>query len=576
MKSTEYFYDYPRYSNIKEMMKASVEKYAENVAFILKEKSEKNVNYKKITYREFGKQIEDFGAGLFELGLQGKRIAIIGKNRYEWALSYVSILLGDMTAVPLDKGLTDIEIRNSLLQSKADCIIFEEKYYEIIRQLKNEEEINLKELICMDKIDGVKSVNDVMTLGSKERKEEYINCEVCCDEMRILLFTSGTTSASKGVMLTQRNIVENIHSMKCVETFYPNDVNLAFLPYHHTFGSTGQLIMLASGVATAFPDGLRHIAENFREYQVSLFVGVPLLIESIYGKIEKEIEKQGKTKLIQRAKKVSNFLLKCGINVRRKLFKQIINQLGGSMRLMISGAAGLDKEVAKNLNELGIRTIQGYGLTETSPVIAAENDKYIKYGSVGFPMKNVVIEIVDKDENGIGEIRVKGPNVMLGYYENEEATNAVLKDGWFYTGDLGYLDEDGFLFVTGRKKNVIVLKSGKKVFPEELEELVNKIDVVKESMVFGFPKEDDVDVSVKIQYDEEIRKEKYATLSDEEFEKMVWNEIKKINKEMPKYKYMKHMILTTEDFIKTTTAKIKRFEEMKRILEENPIQNDTN
>ena len=237
------------------------------------------------------------------------------------------------------------------------------------------------------------------------------------------------------------------------------------------------------------------------------------------------------------------------------------------MRLMISGAAGLDKEVAKNLNELGIRTIQGYGLTETSPVIAAENDKYIKYGSVGFPMKNVMVEVVQKDENGIGEIRVKGPNVMLGYYENEEATKAVLKDGWFDTGDLGYFDEEGFLFVTGRKKNVIVLKSGKKVFPEELEELVNKIDVVKESMVFGFPKEDDVDVSVKIQYDEDVRKEKYVELSDEEFEKVVWNEIKEINKEMPKYKYMKHMILTTEDFIKTTTAKIKRFEEMKKILE---------
>lgn len=548
-------------------MNASVQKHAENVAFILKEKSEKNVNYQKITYREFGEQVNRFGAGLFELGLQGKRIAIIGKNRYEWALSYVSILLGDMTAVPLDKGLTDIEIRNSLLQSKADCIIFEEKYFDIISQLKNEGEINLKELICMEKIDGVKSVEDVMALGSKERKDEYMNCEVCSNEMRILLFTSGTTSASKGVMLTQRNIVENIYSMKCVETFYPSDVNLAFLPYHHTFGSTGQLIMLASGVATAFPDGLRHIAENFREYQVSLFVGVPLLIESIYGKIEKEIEKQGKAKLIQCAKKVSNFLLKCGIDVRRKLFKQIINQLGGNMRLMISGAAGLDKEVAKNLNELGIRTIQGYGLTETSPVIAAENDKYIKYGSVGFPMKNVAVEISEKDENGIGEIRVKGPNVMLGYYENEEATRAVLKDGWFDTGDLGYFDEEGFLFVTGRKKNVIVLKSGKKVFPEELEELVNKIDVVKESMVFGFPKEDDVDVSVKIQYDEDVRKEKYAELSDEEFEKVVWNEIKEINKEMPKYKYMKHMILTTEDFIKTTTAKIKRFEEMKKILE---------
>lgn len=567
MKSTQYFYDYPRYSNIKEMMKASMEKYAENIAFIIKKMKDKKVEYQNITYQKFGEQINQLGAGLYELGLKGKRIAIIGKNCYAWALSYVSILLGDMTAVPLDKGLTEIEIRNSVIQSKADCIIFEEKYYDIVKELKNDEQTNLKEWICMEKIEGVKCLEEVSKMGSEASKTEYRDCQVSSDEMRILLFTSGTTSSSKGVMLTQRNIAENIYSMKCVETFFPTDRNLAFLPYHHTFGSTGQLIMLASGVATAFPDGLRHIAENFREYKISLFVGVPLLIESIYGKLEKEIVKQGKEKLIRRAKKVSNFLKNIGIDVRRKLFKQIIDQLGGSLRLIVSGAAGLDKQVAQGFNELGIRVIQGYGLTETSPVVAAENDRYIKYGSVGFPMKNVTIEIVNKDEMGIGEIRVKGPNVMLGYYENEEATNQVLKDGWFYTGDLGYIDKEGFLFITGRKKNVIVLKNGKKVFPEELEELVNRIDVVKESMVFGMPKEDDVDVSVKIQYDETVREEKYATLSEEEFEKVVWQKIKEINQEMPKYKYMKHMILTTEDFIKTTTAKIKRFEEIQKITE---------
>lgn len=560
MKSTEYFYDYPRYQNIKEMMCDSIKKYAQNAAFLFKNKC-------KITYQEFGEQVKFLGTGLFELGMKAKRIAIIGKNRYEWALSYVAVLLGDMTVVPLDKGLTDIEIRNSLIQSKADAIIFEEKYLDVVQELKEEGKTNLQELICMDKIDSIKSVEDVLELGKKGNIAEYENQKIASDEMRILLFTSGTTSASKAVMLTHRNIVENIYSMKCVETFYETDVNLAFLPYHHTFGSTGQLIMLASGVATAFPDGLRHIAENFREYKVSIFVGVPLLIEAIYSKIQKELEKQGKTKMVNNAKKVSNFLLKFGVDIRRKLFKQIIENLGGSMRLIISGAASLDKEVAKNFNELGIRVIQGYGLTETSPVIAAENDKYRKDGSVGFPMRNVEIKIVDKDEKGIGEIIAKGPNVMLGYYENEEATKEVLKDGWFYTGDLGYIDQEGYLFVTGRKKNVIVLKNGKKVFPEELEELVNKIDVVQECMVFGLPKEDDVDVSVKIQYDEEIRKQKYPDASDEEFEKIVWNQIKEINKEMPKYKYMKHLILTTEDFIKTTTAKIKRFEEMKKILE---------
>ena len=568
MKNTEYFYDYPKFNNIKEMINNAVEKYSENTAFIIKNTNEKKTNYKYITYKEFGEEVNLFGNGLFQLGMKGKRIAIIGKNRYEWVLSYVSILLGDIIAVPLDKGLTEIEIRNSLIQSKADCIIFEKSYFDILNNLKNEGVANLKELICMDEIDGVKNIQDVIELGKTKDDEEYKNCSVNSDEMRIILFTSGTTSASKAVMLSQRNITENIHSMKCVESILSTDINLAFLPYHHTFGSTGQLIMLSSGTTTAFPDGLRHIAENFREYKISLFVGVPLLIEAIYEKIEKEIEKQGKTKLINKAKKISNFLLKFGIDIRRKLFKQVINQLGGNMRMIISGAAGLDKRVAKGLNELGIRTIQGYGLTETSPVIAAENDKYIKYGSVGFPMKNVKVEIDNPDEKGIGEIRVKGPNVMLGYYENEEATNEVLKDGWFYTGDLGYIDEEGYIFITGRKKNVIVLKNGKKIFPEELEELVNKLDVVKECMVFGLPKDDDVDVSIKIQYDDNVRKNKYGKMSDEEFEKMIWNQIKEINKKMPTYKYMKHMILTTDDFIKTSTAKIKRFEEVKKILED--------
>ena len=562
MKNTEYFYDYPRYSNLKELLGASIKKYAENPAFLFKDK-------RKITYREFGEQVKFFGNGLFQLGMKGKRIAIIGKNRYEWILSYVAVLLGDITVVPLDKGLTDTEIENSLKQSKADAIIFEEKYFEVIQTLQ--EKTNLQELICMDKIEGVKNIEDVIELGKKADTKEYENQEIASSQMRIILFTSGTTSSSKAVMLTQKNIAENIYSMKCVERFLETDVNLAFLPYHHTFGSTGQMMMLASGVATAFPDGLRHISENFREYKVSVFVGVPLLIEAIYGRIENELVKQGKMKTVNQAKKVSNFLLKFGIDVRRKLFKQIIDNLGGSMRMIISGAASLDKEVARSFNELGIKVIQGYGLTETSPVIAAENEKYSKYGSVGFPMRNVEVKIVDKDEKGIGEIIAKGPNIMLGYYQNEEATKEVLKDGWFYTGDLGYFDEEGYLFITGRKKNVIVLKNGKKVFPEELEELVNQIDVVKESMVFGFPKDDDVDVSVKIQYDETVRKEKYSDLSDEEFEKMVWNQIKEINKELPKYKYMKHLILTTEDFIKTTTAKIKRFEEIKKILENKKI-----
>ena len=283
----------------------------------------------------------------------------------------------------------------------------------------------------------------------------------------------------------------------------------------------------------------------------------------------KEIEKKGKTKLINTIKKVSNVLRKCHIDVRRKLFKQVIDALGGHMRFVISGGAPLDKRVSQGFTELGIEVAQGYGLTETAPVIAAENYKKKRYGSVGVPLENVEVEILNKDANGIGEVVTKGPNVMLGYYENEEATKAVLKDGWFHTGDLGYFDKDGYLFLTGRQKDMIVLKNGKKVFPEELEVLVNRIDIVEESMVFGLPDEidkNDVKISVKVVYNKDIAKEKYPNASEEDLRKIIWEQIKEINKTFPPYKYIKNLILSDEELIKTTTKKVKRQEEMKKIL----------
>ena len=283
----------------------------------------------------------------------------------------------------------------------------------------------------------------------------------------------------------------------------------------------------------------------------------------------KEIEKQGKTKLIKNAMKISNFLLKFHIDIRRKLFKPVIEALGGELRFVISGGAPADPEISKGFNNLGIKTVQGYGLTETSPVIAAEDDKYMKNGSVGRQMINDTIEIANKDENGIGEIRVKGPNVMIGYYEMPEETESVLKDGWFYTGDLGYIDEKGYLIITGRNKNMIVLKNGKKVFPEELETLINRIELVEECFVFGLPDENDkndVKLSVKIVYSKEVAQEKYKDKSENELFKIIWDEIKKLNTTFPRYKHIQNMILSSEELIKTTTKKIKRQEEMKRII----------
>ena len=388
--------------------------------------------------------------------------------------------------------------------------------------------------------------------------------------MSILLFTSGTTSKSKAVMLNQRGIATNIYDMLLVESFYENDVNIAFLPFHHIFGSTGMLVMLASGLKTVFPDGLRYIKQNLLEYKVSVFVGVPILIDKMYSTIVNEIEKQGKTKLINFAIGLSNILLKFHIDIRRKVFKELINALGGSMRLIISGGAPLDLKVSKWFNQIGIHLVQGYGLTETSPVISAENDINIKYGSVGIPMDHTNVKIENPDSSGIGEIAVKGPNVMLGYYKDIEQTKSVIKDGWFYTGDLGYLDKDGFLFITGRKKDLIVLKNGKKVFPEEIEILVNRLDEVEESFVYGLPDKDDknnVKIAVKIVYNKEAVKRRHSEMSEKELEEYLWSKIKDINKTLPMYKYIKHMTITDEPLIKTTTNKIKRKEELNKILE---------
>lgn len=570
MKSKEKnkFRDVPVFNNIKEVIENSVKLYKDNVAFVTKiKKEDKSVEYINHTYQNLLDDINSFGTSLYKLGLKGKRIAICGRNRYEWVVAHLSNLFGGIVSVPIDKELQLNELEDSLVRSKADAIVFDEKYEENISIIKQNGRTNIHNFICMSNIDGYTKFEDLLKDGKKEVQngtDEFIKNKVNSETMSILLFTSGTTSKSKAVMLNQKAIAANIADMLMVESLYPTDTNIAFLPFHHIFGSTGMLVMLATGVRTVFPDGLKYIKQNLKEYGVSVFVGVPLLVNKMYENIEKEIEKQGKTKIINFATKVSNFLLKFHIDIRRKLFKQVLDGLGGKMRFIISGGAPLDKKVSVKFNEFGVHLIQGYGLTETCPVIAAENDKYVRSGSVGFPMNHVTVEIVNKDKDGIGEVRVKGPNIMMGYYENEEATNKVLKDGWFYTGDLGYIDKDGFLFLTGREKDVIVMKNGKKVFPEELEILVNKLPEVEESFIYGMAQKGDKNnpmISVKIVYNKDAIKGR----NEKELHDILWAKIKEINKTLPPYKYIKNMILTDEPLIKTTTHKIKRKEELAKI-----------
>lgn len=563
-----------KFENIKEIIYHSATVYSDNIAFTTKIKNSGDVEYINHTYSDLLEDINSFGTALYRHGLQNKRVAIVGHNSYEWAVAHLSNLLGGIVSVPLDKGLQLGELESSLIRSRVQAIVFDEKLKDVIKEIKRNNKTSIKYYICTSKIPDFLYFYDLLLNGRDDIEKgylEYVNHKVDSYKMSILLFTSGTTSKSKAVMLNQYGIATNVYDMQLVESFYDDDVNIAFLPYHHIFGSTGMLVMLASGVKTVFPDGLKYIQKNLVEYKVSVFVGVPVLIDKMHSTIIKELEKQGKTKLINFMIKFSNALMKLHIDIRRILFKPLINALGGNMRFIISGGAPLDKKVAKWFNDIGIHLVQGYGLTETSPVISAEDDTFIRYGSVGKIMKSVEVKIEDKDANGIGEIVVKGPNVMLGYYNEPELTKEVLENGWFHTGDLGYIDADGFLFITGRKKNLIVLKNGKKVFPEELEILINRLDGVEESFVYGLPDKEDlnnVKVAVKIVYNEVAIKMKYPDINEQELHDIFWTKIKEINKTLPMYKYIKHLDLSREPLVKTTTNKVKRDEELKKVLKE--------
>lgn len=356
------------FNNIKEIIYHSAEVYKEKIAFVIKHKENKKIRYENITYQRLLEDINKLGTALYHLKLKGKRIAVIGRNRYEWALAHLSNLLGGIISVPLDKDLQYEELENSLVRSKADCIIFDEKLVDKVEEIKNQNQTSLTQYICMSELEGYKSVNGLIKEGEKliaNGEQEYIEQEIDENVMNILLFTSGTTSQSKAVMLSQKNIASNIYAMQCVEDIRETDTNIAFLPFHHIFGSTCIIMMLASGVKTVFPDGLRYIQQNLKEYKVTLFVGVPVLIEAMYKTIMKEIDRQGKTKLIKTAIVISNILLKFHIDIRRKLFKQVIDALGGELRFVISGGAPADPKISKGFNDLGIKTVQGYGLSET-------------------------------------------------------------------------------------------------------------------------------------------------------------------------------------------------------------------
>ena len=571
-------YEGSQIEDMKDLLRQTVDNYGDRPAFKFKKENlgkvhtnaEINIDeFGNITYRQFKYDIDSLGTSLCKMGLKNKRISVISNNRYEWCVSYMSIVTGTGIVVPLDRSLPDNEIESSLIRSEVEAVFFEDKYLDLMKEIKEKGNTKIKYFINFDykeDVENILSFEKLLKHGAEHIKNgntDFLNSKIDSGKMGIMLFTSGTTSMAKIVMLTQKNIMANIMSVSKIIKVYDYDSLLSFLPLHHTFESTVWLFAASKGASVAFCDGLKYIASNLVEYKISVMVCVPLLFENMYKKIMGTIKNSGKENLVKGISLISNALLKIGIDIRKKVFKDVHKNLGGNIRLFISGAAAIDKDVAKGFNTFGLNMLQGYGLTETSPVLAVESDKYRKIGSVGLSLPNVEIKINNPDKDGIGEIIAKGPNVMLGYYQNEEKTNEVLKNGWFYTGDLGYLDWQGFLFITGRQKDVIVLKNGKNIFPEEVEMLVNKNEYIAESLIYGKPDKDgDLKLCVKIVYN----KEKTDKMNTQEIEKILWEHIKKINKTMPPYKYIRELIVTDEPFIKTTTQKIKRHEEIKKIL----------
>lgn len=552
--------------NLKELLLNSVNKYGGYDAFVVKDK---DGNHKHISYIRFYEEIRCVVEALIERGHIDNCVAIIGKNSYEWFLANMAVQLMGGISIPLDKELKTKELEECLVRSKADIVFCDEKAEPDIRQIVRKGTTQIKSIYNLY-TGKEEDIRDIVNEGKNlidHGKNEFDKIEIRDNETSFLIFTSGTTSDSKVVMLSQRNIYKNVIGTLEIADINHRDVNFSLLPYHHMLGSIATYLTLAVGGSTVFCDGLKYLQKNMKEYKVTVFLAVPLILEAMFKKVMKTVESNGMAGKLKAIRGFTRGLNAVGIKPNRKIFKGVLDAFGGELRFLFVGGAPCSPEVIRGFQDFGIQVIQGYGLTETSPIVAGEVPGWRKIGSVGFPLRENEVRIEDPNEEGIGEIVVRGPNVMQGYYENEEATNAVLKDGWLHTGDLGRLDKDGFLYVTGRTKNVIVLKNGKNVFPEEIELQIAKLPYCLDNIIVGLPNNGDVldpVVTMKIEYD----KEHFTGKSEDEIMKIIRGDVEKINDLMPAYKRIKRIFITDSPMIKTTTSKVKRHLEIEEMLRE--------
>jgi long-chain acyl-CoA synthetase len=574
------YHEISKIKSLKDMLDSSVKLYADRPAFLVKK--EKGGDYFHVRYKQLGSDIDAMGTKLISMGLKDSKIAIIGENCYEWVVSYYAVVNGTGIVVPLDKELSRDEIYNLLKQSGCRAVFFTPGFEDYFKEFNIEYKIKMK--VYGDRTDLeeklpepdedafeagrtipwealVSAGEELITNGNRD----FIDAEIDPLVMKILLYTSGTTDSAKGVMLSHFNIVSCIMDTCRIASIFPEDRTLSILPIHHTFESTlGMSLILYRGASIAFYEGLKYINKNLAEAQATVLVGVPLIFESIYDKIWKQAEKSGKANTLKKAIKINRTLKAMGLDANRKLFKSIHEKFGGKLRMMITGAAGIDPNVLRGFEDLGIRMLQGYGLTECSPLVSGTPDfgnSVKKAGSVGPAVEHGEIKIVDQGEDGIGEIIFKGPNVMLGYYNMPEKTAEVLKDGWFYTGDLGFMDREGWVYITGRKKNVIVTKTGKNIYPEEVEYYINRNKYIQESLVHGLFDEnsDDTQVSAQIRPNYEVIYQEFGdSFGEAEVDSLIKRVIAEINEKLPIYKRVRNIAVRKDEFIKTTTKKIQR------------------
>jgi len=536
--------------NLKEMLYTSAATWPEKNAFLEK----RDGVYEGITFNQYLLDVEGLGTELCARGLLGKRVIVTGENCYAWALAYMTVICGLGVVIPVDKEIPPEEIANIANVSEADAVIYSAKYEDKIKKIEKP-----LDFICFDELSGLCAAGrEKINAGDRT----YLDLEIDKHEMASLIFTSGTTGVSKGVMLSHHNITFNLTEMCQMIYIGPEDTFLSVLPLHHAYECTcGFLCQIYRGSTIAYCEGLRYIMKNMKEVHPTMILCVPLLIETMYHKIWANIRKNGMEKMVKKALAASNASRKIGIDLRKKLFSEIHETFGGKLRMMIAGGAAVDPDILKGLRDFGILAVQGYGLTECAPLAAVNRDKFYCDSSAGLATPNATLEIVDAAEDGTGDIRFKGENIMLGYYKAPELTAEVIVDGWLYTGDLGFIDKDGFLHITGRRKNVIVTANGKNIFPEELETYLSRNPYVLESVVVGVPDETgrDYDIVAMILPDRErLDEENPDGYSEELVREKLTEAVKQANSMVQQYKRIKKFLVRSEEFPKNTSKKIKR------------------